>query len=66
MKKSISNICRCMSVHRSIVSADTFGTGDNQFEIEFVTISDDAGSANGTYIGDNKLEGFVDPAITTT
>jgi formylglycine-generating enzyme required for sulfatase activity len=42
-------------------SADTFGTGDNQFDIEFVTISDDAVSANGTYINNSKPEGFIDP-----
>lgn len=38
--------------------ADTFGTGTNQFEIEFVTISGDASSANGTNIGDVMPSGF--------
>jgi len=33
------------------VSADTFSTGSNQFTIDFVTISGDASSANGTIIG---------------
>jgi len=31
-------------------SADSFGTGGNQFTIDFVTISGDASSANGTTI----------------
>ena len=35
----------------NIASADTFGTGGNQFTIDFVTISGDASSANGTSIG---------------
>ena len=43
------------------VSADTFGTGDNQFNIDFVLISGDASSANGTNIGIDKPEGFIDP-----
>ena len=35
--------------------ADMFGSGANQFEIEFVTISGDAGSANGTNISQYSL-----------
>jgi formylglycine-generating enzyme required for sulfatase activity len=35
----------------SAAEADTFGTGANQFTIDFVTISGDASSANGTNIG---------------
>ena len=42
------------------VFADSFGSGENQFDIEFVTISGDASSANGTYIGVDRDEGFVD------
>ncbi len=42
-------------------SGDTFGNGDNQFTIDFVTISGAASSANGTYIGIDKPEGFIDP-----
>lgn len=50
----------------SFVSADSFGTGDNQFEIDFVTISGDASSANGTNIsqysiGENGYRTFSDP-----
>jgi formylglycine-generating enzyme required for sulfatase activity len=45
----------------SIASADTFGSGANQFNIDFVPISGDASSANGTFIGDGKPEGFADP-----
>ncbi len=41
------------------VLADSFGTGANQFEIDFVTISGDATIANGTYIGGNVT--FRDP-----
>ena len=33
-----------------IASADTFGTGGNEFNIDFVPISGDASSANGTSI----------------
>jgi formylglycine-generating enzyme required for sulfatase activity len=40
-------------------SADTFGTGANQFTIDFVDITGDASSANGTSIGGGKT--FVDP-----
>lgn len=43
------------------LQADMFGTGQNQFTIDFTTISGDAGSADGTYIGYGKPGGFVDP-----
>lgn len=43
----------------AFASADTFGTGANQFGIEFVTISGDASSANGINIGYHKT--FSDP-----
>jgi len=49
----------CLSIS-SVALADTFAEGTtNEFEIEFVTISGDASSANGTYIGSDKL--FSDP-----
>ena len=46
--------------------ADTFGTDENQFTIEFVTIAGDASSANGTNIsqfspGDPRHRTFTDP-----
>jgi formylglycine-generating enzyme required for sulfatase activity len=41
--------------------ADTFGSGTNAFNIDFVTISGDASSANGAFIGTYKPEGFTDP-----
>ena len=46
--------------------ADLFGTGVNLFEIDFVTISGDASSANGTNIsdyspGDSRYKTFTDP-----
>ena len=46
--------------------ADTFGTGGNQFTIDFVTISGDASSANGTNIsgadpGHSWYKAFSDP-----
>jgi len=49
-----------------LVSADTFGTGDNQFEIDFVAIFGDASSANGTNISPLWLDqsyhrSFTDP-----
>lgn len=44
---------------------DTFGTGANQFTIEFVTISGDASPANGKSIGQIGVTGdnlgFIDP-----
>ena len=47
------------------VCADIFGTGDNQFTIDFVLISGDASSANGTNISDSSSykhrRSFVDP-----
>ncbi len=47
-------------------SADTFGTGQNQFEIDFVAISGDASRANGTNIsqapsGFDDYRAFADP-----
>ena len=47
-------------------TVDAFGTGDNQFTIEFVTISGDASSANGTNIthvspGNDRYKEFSDP-----
>ncbi len=51
----------------NIVSADIFGTGDNQFTIDFVNISGDASSANGTNIsqdapGEYDYRTFTDPS----
>ena len=61
MKKEIVlSIVVCLFLS-SAASADTFGTGANEFEIDFVTISGDASSANGTNIGAGKPEGFKDP-----
>ncbi len=51
----------CVCFISGVVFADTFGTGSNQFDIDFVRITGDADSANGTNIGPNKLEGFTDP-----
>ncbi len=50
----------------NIASADVFGTGDNQFTIDFVNISGDASSANGTNIsqyspGEDYYRTFTDP-----
>ncbi|HDZ21644.1 hypothetical protein LCGC14_0315840 [marine sediment metagenome] len=42
------------------IAADTFGVGPNAFTIDFVSISGDASSANGTGIGGGAT-GFVDP-----
>jgi formylglycine-generating enzyme required for sulfatase activity len=52
----------CVMAVGNTASADIFGSGVNQFTIDFVPISGDASSANGTYIGNNKPEGFADPA----
>jgi formylglycine-generating enzyme required for sulfatase activity len=50
----------------SVSMADTFGTGANQFTIDFVPISGDASSANGTNIsqyspGQSGYNAFSDP-----
>jgi len=50
----------------SLAQADMFGTGANQFTIDFVPISGDASSANGTNIsyftsGDWRYREFTDP-----
>ncbi|MCI0499456.1 MAG: hypothetical protein L0Y36_07225, partial [Planctomycetales bacterium] len=59
MKKAILFLVAVCTSTATIVSADTFGTGENQFEIEFVTISGDASGATGTDIGYHKT--FLDP-----
>lgn len=41
-------LCICVPVH-----ADTFGTGGNQFDIDFVTISGDTNPASGYGIVNN-------------
>ncbi len=51
----------------AVATADHFGTGENQFTIDFVTISGDASSANGTSIsqfpqGDIAYKTFTDPS----
>jgi formylglycine-generating enzyme required for sulfatase activity len=48
------------------VQAESFGTGANQFRIDFVNITSDASSANGTVIssapeGNSAYKTFVDP-----
>jgi formylglycine-generating enzyme required for sulfatase activity len=61
-KTLIFSTAVCLFVS-SFASADTFGTGTNQFEIEFVTISGDASSTNGTAIGisSGNTKTFTDP-----
>ncbi len=43
----------------NIATADIFGTGNDVFTIDFVGISGDASSANGTNIGSSQT--FSDP-----
>ena len=67
MKKVILLLVITVSLFTGLVSADTFGTGANQFDIDFVTISGDASSANGTNVsqfspGDSGYDTFIDPA----
>ena len=50
----------------SVAQADTFGTGANQFTLDFVPISGDASAANGANIsqysfGDPRYRIFTDP-----
>ena len=66
MKRGIQIVCVVVMSFGSIALTDDFGTGDNQFTIDFVTISGDAGSANGTNIslgspGDSYYRAFTDP-----
>jgi hypothetical protein len=51
----------CLSIFGNIALADTFGTGINQFTIDFVTISGDAGKANGTRVSPYTLSGRSEP-----
>jgi len=64
MKRTILLIASILTYASCVVWADTFGEGANQFEIDFVTISGDASSANGTNIGLYKPEGFADPSYS--
>jgi hypothetical protein len=66
MKKLICLAVVCMMAAVNVASADTFGTGANQFTIDFVNISGDASSANGTNISpwlpsQDGYKTFTDP-----
>jgi formylglycine-generating enzyme required for sulfatase activity len=67
MKKAeVFAILVCLLVTANFVFADTFGSGTNQFTIDFVTISGDASSANGTNISEfspdqTEYKTFTDP-----
>ncbi|MCE5186474.1 MAG: SUMF1/EgtB/PvdO family nonheme iron enzyme [Planctomycetaceae bacterium] len=50
MKTTLSASAVILLLGATFASADTFGTGANQFIIDFVPISGDASSANGTSI----------------
>ena len=54
MKRAVHIVCAVVIVaalgSAAPADTDTFGTGGNQFTIDFVTISGDASSANGTNI----------------
>ena len=43
MKKSILS-CMCLLISYSVTSADIFGSGQNQFTIDFTNITGDASS----------------------
>lgn len=67
MEKYIFLVIVVSFIFTGVALGDTFGTGNNQFEIDFVTISGDASSANGTNIsfvpsGWNDHRVFTDPA----
>jgi formylglycine-generating enzyme required for sulfatase activity len=53
MKREVLATSLCLLFVSSIVSADTFGTGGNQFTIDFVTISDSTNPAGGYGIVNN-------------
>ncbi len=66
MKMMLTMAVTAVLVFAAAGLADDFGTGDNQFTIDFVTISGDASSANGTNISQWPLGGagyrtFADP-----
>ena len=66
MKKSLIVLVVIVAALGSVASADDFGTGANQFTIDFVTISGDASGANGTNIsqynsGTEGYREFTDP-----
>lgn len=68
MNRKLGVLCAwvVLCVATACTQADTFGTGDNQFTIDFVTISGDASSANGTTIsqydsGQSGYRQFSDP-----
>ncbi|MHC5164493.1 MAG: formylglycine-generating enzyme family protein [Planctomycetota bacterium] len=65
MKKALVLSIAVLVCISSFASADSFGTGANQFEIDFVPISGDASGANGTWIGEDQDGGhkfFSDPS----
>jgi formylglycine-generating enzyme required for sulfatase activity len=53
-------ICACLCVISNIASADTFGTGANQFTIDFVPISDSTNPTSGIPAG----SGFTFTGVT--
>ena len=61
MKRTVLAIALgvCLAMATGTASADVFGSGANEFTIDFVPITGDASSANGTNIG--TTPGFVDP-----
>ena len=66
-RSSVVVAISCVMAVANIASADIFGTGANQFTIDFVNISGDASSANGTNIsqsspGESGYRTFTDPA----
>ncbi len=66
MKSFIIASCFVLLVLATAAQADSFGTGGNQFSIDFVPISGDASSANGTNIsqyssGHSSYKAFTDP-----
>jgi len=55
MKRTILFSITLLVCISSFVSADSFGTGANQFDIEFVTISGDAGDLGSWAAGDSYI-----------
>jgi formylglycine-generating enzyme required for sulfatase activity len=57
--RSVNLITVMFALMTGAAFAETFGSGSNQFNIDFVIITGDASSANGTDIGSEKT--FTDP-----
>ncbi|MCK4601065.1 MAG: SUMF1/EgtB/PvdO family nonheme iron enzyme, partial [Phycisphaerae bacterium] len=64
MKRACILLLVTLGVLVSGAMADTFGSGDNEFTIDFVNITGDASTANGTVMGPSGSSAVADPGFT--